>query len=346
MKFPAISWVLAPLHVLALATSAKSFRDNPIIGNRRLNRLGLHVARISLAHRMAQARRARLKHLMSDADMAAFERDGFIVKREFLPPAAFAAVKREALTLAAPARETIQGDTVTRRIALDAAALARMPAVRHMLQMNGWRGPIAYAWSFASSPLLYIQVIFSRWRTGAPDPQTNLHADTFHPTVKAWFFLTDVTEDDGPFVYVAGSHRPSKRRLVWERRMSMKARREADFLTSRGSPRIAREELRSLRLGEPSVLAVPANTLVVADTSGFHARGLSSHPSTRIEIWAYGRRNPFLPWLGLSPLDLPLLRGRVVRLMWWSMDAAERLKLKRNPWRAVGTIRADAPPKV
>jgi hypothetical protein len=37
-------WLLAPLHVLALGTGAKSFRDNPVIGNCTLNRLGLHVA--------------------------------------------------------------------------------------------------------------------------------------------------------------------------------------------------------------------------------------------------------------------------------------------------------------
>ena len=40
-----------------------------------------------------------------------------------------------------------------------------------------------------------------------PDPQTDLHIDTFHPTVKAFYFLTDVADDEGPFVYVPGSHR-------------------------------------------------------------------------------------------------------------------------------------------
>ena len=39
---------------------------------------------------------------------------------------------------------------------------------------------------------------------GLPDPQTDLHTDTFHPTVKAWLFLTDVAADAMPFVYVPG----------------------------------------------------------------------------------------------------------------------------------------------
>jgi len=67
---------LAPLHVAALATGAKSFRDNPVIGSPSLNRLGLHVARVRLAHRMADWRRNRLASLIPAGDRAAFERDG------------------------------------------------------------------------------------------------------------------------------------------------------------------------------------------------------------------------------------------------------------------------------
>ena len=54
--------------------------------------------------------------------------------------------------------------------------------------------------------------------------------------------------------------------------------------------------VRSLGLPLPRALSVPANTLIVADTFGFHARGASLRPSRRIEIWAMGKRCPFLPW--------------------------------------------------
>src|SRR6267154_6825695 len=75
MRSDQLSWLLAPLHVAALATGAKSFRDNPVIGSPRLNRAGLHVARVRLAHRMAEWRRRRLSALVCEEDRAAFERD-------------------------------------------------------------------------------------------------------------------------------------------------------------------------------------------------------------------------------------------------------------------------------
>jgi hypothetical protein len=117
----------------------------------------------------------------------------------------------------------------------------------------------------------------------------------------------------------------------------MTAARSSDFQSSRGSLRITPEMVRRLGFGEPKAFAVPQNTLVVADTVGFHARGLSAHPSVRVEIWAYGRRNPFLPWLGCDFAAMPFVKGRAVPLYWLARDIGERLHLSGNPWRSAGT---------
>ncbi|SEN64513.1 Phytanoyl-CoA dioxygenase (PhyH) [Sphingomonas gellani] len=334
-------YLLLPWWIAQLATGAKAFCDNPVIGSPRLNRWGLHVTRIRLAARMARARRARLAPLVSPEDRTAFERDGFVVKRDVLPPAAFAELRRQALGHALPAREMVQGDTITRRIALDPAALAAMPAIANLIGSAKWRGLMRYVGSFDSEPMVYLQTILSHVTDAAPDPQTVLHADTFHATVKAWLFLTDVAEDEGPFVYVPGSHRMTPERLAWERERSICAGTGLDRLSSRGSLRIEREELAALGLPQPRAMAVPANTLVVADTSGFHARGPSVRPSMRAEIWAYGRRNPFLPWTGLDPLSLPGIAERRAPIAWAVRD---RLRgMLGQPWVDVGPKVADAP---
>jgi hypothetical protein len=343
MRTDRLTWLLAPLHAAALATAAKSFRDNPILGSPGLNRAGLHVARIRAAAAMAAGRRRRLAGLIGRDDAAALDRDGFVLKPDYLPQAAFQALKDEALALAAPAREMIQGDAITRRIALDAGTLARSPGLLAFAEDPRWLGLIHYAGSSALEPLVYIQTIFSRVVPQALDPQTHLHADTFHPTVKAWFFLTDVAADDGPFTYVPGSHRPTPERLEWERAVSIGARASADNETQEGSFRVAESELASLGLPPPRAFAVPANTLIVADTMGFHARGRSVRPSVRVEIWAYGRRNPFLPWLGWDPAAFPGVKGHAVPLAWAAADLRERLGLGRNPWRPAGVLTPTAP---
>src|SRR5262249_47746035 len=159
-------------------------------------------------------------------------------------------------------------------------------------------------------PVVWIQSILRHACDGPADPQTALHADTFHPTVKAWLFLTDVAADGGPFTYVPGSHRLTPARIAWEQRMSLAAAQSTNAEDRQSSFRIGVDELADLGLPEPHVFAVPANTLVVADTFGFHARGPSAGRSLRVEIWAYGRRSPFVPWASFDPWSATALARR------------------------------------
>jgi hypothetical protein len=188
-----------------------------------------------------------------------------------------------------------------------------------------------------------VQSILRHACSGPADPQTFLHADTFHPTVKAWLFLTDVAEDAGPFTYVPGSHRLTRQRLDWERCMSLSARHSPNPDDRQGSFRIDPAELASLGLPQPRSFAVPPNTLIVADTFGFHARGPSERPSLRVEIWAYGRRSPFLPWAALVPWTTSAL-GRRSIWSWNFGDALESAGLKKNRWRARTGVSAFDPP--
>lgn len=240
-------WLMMPLYALAVASSAKSFRDNPVIGSPRLNQRGLHILRRELARPLGVYRRRRLESLISQADREAFARDGFIVKPNFLPPAEFKALQDEILNLDAPAREAIIGDTLTRLIPLDGKVLPRLPVAQSVLEGKRYRNLLAYVGSFRRVPHLYVQTVFSKHRPDAePDIQSFYHSDTFHPTVKSWLFLDDVKIDSTPFTYVPGSHIANKRRLAWERRTSITAKDGKDKLTAEGSFRISEVEIRRL----------------------------------------------------------------------------------------------------
>src|SRR5439155_16005885 len=82
--------LLMPFWLAQVFTQEKFFARNPVIGSRWLNERGLHTARVTLACRLAAVRRRRLAHLIPDEDRALLDRDGFILKRDFLPPAVFA----------------------------------------------------------------------------------------------------------------------------------------------------------------------------------------------------------------------------------------------------------------
>lgn len=328
-------WLLAPFWIVQLATGAKSFADNPILGSRALNRRGLHAVRLRAAHRLAWWRRRRLAAAIDPDDRAAFDRDGVVCIPDFLAPDQFARLRDALLTMPLEARDHRQGNCVTRRAAIDQALVAAIPDLRALIGSRRWNGLMRYVASTGGEPLYYLQTILSGL-DGPPDPQLTLHSDAFHPSLKAWFFLTDVADDEGPLTYVPGSHRLTAPRLAWERSMSVTVLDGGDRLSQRGSLRITEAALAGIGLPPPRRFAVPANTLVVADTFGFHARGTSVRPSIRVEIWAYRRRSPFLPWTGLNLLSLPAFALRRVQWAYRLTDCLDRRGWRHQQWTPAG----------
>ena len=334
-----LRWWRLPFWTLALITGAKSFVDNPIIGSRRLNRAGLHVWRLKLAHALAWRRRRRLARLLPAELRDQFDRDGFIVIRDFLPRDEFEQLQSELLNAELPSRVHQQGDTLTRRFAIDPELRTRFPQLKRLLDNPTWKNVLSYVGSTQSQPLYYIQSILGGVADGPPDPQLQLHADTFHPSMKAWLFLTDVQEDGRPLTYVPGSHRPSPERLAWEQHRSVTVLDDGDRLSQRGSLRIGSEELPALGLPQPTKFAVPANTLVAIDTFGFHARADSNRPTKRVELWAFSRRTPFWPWASGDFLSLPPFADRRASWIHSFNDWASRRGWKKQHWQSEGLRR-------
>ena len=318
----------------AVLTGAKGFDGRGAIASPALNAAGLHRWRVATAARMTAQRRRKLAQGVPEEWRSDFDRQGFVLVEDAMPEADFAAMKRKLLEREWPVREMVQGDTITRRAAVNPAMLEAVPELAKFLKSDRMRGLTAYVAASRIEPLYYVQVILRR-PAERPDPQTALHADTFHSSMKCWLFLGDVAADDGPFTYVPGSHRVDAARLDWEQaRAEELVRGEGDRLSRRGSLRVERGDLDTLGLPAPRGLACRANSLVVADTLGFHARGPSGPDIRRIEIWGYARRNPFLPFTGIDPLGFRGIAERRVDWLWSMRDRWP--KWLKQPWKDKG----------
>jgi len=334
-----LRWWRAPFWAIALFTGSKSFVDNPILGSSRLNTAGLHVWRLKAAHMLTKRRRARLAAQIPRHLREQFDRDGFVVIKDVLPAEVFGRVQRTLLETEFECRAHQQGDTITRRVPMGPDLAMLCPELDRLLRTSLWRGLMAYVASACTAPLYYIQTIGGGVVEGPPDPQLQLHSDTFHPSLKAWLFLTDVEDDGRPLTYVAGSHRLSPERIAWEQRKSIEVVESGDRLSQRGSLRIRSDELHALGLPEPTRFCVPANTLVIADTCGFHARASSHRQTVRVELWAYCRRNPFLPWTSAGIFSLQRFAERRAELLHVLVDWLDRVGLRKQHWTCAGRRR-------
>jgi hypothetical protein len=126
--------------------------------------------------------------------------------------------------------------------------------------------------------------------------------------------------------------------VAWEHRKSLDITK-ADRLSQRGSFRISSDELSALGLPLPTPFAVPANTLVVVDTCGFHARADSERPTLRVELWAYCRRTPFLPWTGADPLSWQPIATRRAEWLGSIVDWLDRRGWMKQHWQLAGRQR-------
>lgn len=302
--------------------------------------------RVRQAHDQAARRRAALAHWLDGVDAATFARNGFVVKRQVLPREQFEALSEQVQAWRAPARELLLGDTLIRHIAADAACLRAAPALAALLQGRLWSGLTRYVAANGRVAPAFVQTVATHSGPGARDPQTQLHSDAPRPTMKAWFFLSDVDDDDAPLCYVPGSHHLTPQRLDWEVQCQLRAGEVAgDGARGDGQPaqaprrgasaaprRVDKHTLRLMGLGHAARLAVPANTLIVADTFGFHKRAQARHPTMRIEVWAGS--GPLADHDGWAARLAERVSGRV----------AERLGGHPSPWRSRGPMPAGMQP--
>lgn len=305
-------WIL-----FSLLTSNRSF-DDPWIGHETLISKGLHGHRMKAAAFCNASRRwqvawRRNRHAQS------MRRDGYVAITDFLPQDAFLGLRDEVLRTVehvhkiSPPRVNLKagfqpqepkswgydrfdGGTLNRFIRNDPQAMPELDTFCRNGALSDLSRIIVGLPVRASNVRIYETINGDEAENH--DIQKDFHRDTFFSSMKFWYFIDEVTEANGPFVYVPGSHKLTAQRIHWENRMARAAvaRKQQTGSAGGGAFRIAEDELGELGLSAPKALTVPANTMVIADTLGFHRRGDAEPGARRISIYSSNRPMPFVPF--------------------------------------------------
>lgn len=328
-----LDYFLYPVYAIRLLTGEKDFSSNPVLANSWLNKRGLHIFRKRIAESLSTARRKHMAKQLPAEQVEIFNRQGFIQIDNFLAPLEFKQVCDELCAAEWAMLEMAQPPAITHRANLDSHLLGTSFSALQQLISNPlllrW---LEYAAGYRGKPVIALQRIRSdlKSESGESDPQSDWHLDTFHSVGKGWFFLHSVTLEDGPFSYIPQSHRLTPLRRQWEYQQSLHAAQHPNHLHAKGSFRVSQQDLRKMGYGEPFVACVQPNTLVLADTSGFHRRTPSAKTSLRLEIYLTLRRDPFFCSFYPSLLSLPLLKNRWAG--WLYSYSQYQLKHGRRAW--------------
>lgn len=117
----------------------------------------------------------------------------------------------------------------------------------------------------------------------AQDGTTFLHADAHYPTCKVVLYMSDVSDDDAPFLYCKGSHRLTYKRLFLEHNLAKRIGKLAKNRLSRRVPELGASQMKALNL-KPTPIKAKKNTLIIANHMGFHARGAFAGKGERMTL--------------------------------------------------------------
>lgn len=144
---------------------------------------------------------------------------------------------------------------------------------------------------------LYLGVVqvfdVSLWLHGVEDDLENIdkdinylyHTDTFHHTVKGFLYLNKLKIEDGPFNYIESSHKLTLKRIMYELKNSIHFDGFQGYRAENYNEIYPdSQEIKFNAIG---------NRFIVADTFGFHRRGLRSVGGKRWSVYFSVRVNPF-----------------------------------------------------
>jgi hypothetical protein len=252
------------------------------------NRLGYQLVRTAYRHIDWYLRKQSIDPELGE-QVTALDRDGCITIPSFLPAEQFRAVREEY-------------DRSRRELTYDAPVVEPNNVVEERVDLGPHRQHFPHAWeSLIENQKLRALVGAALHRRVNVRPRgwsnywyrsevplgarggdhvkgaNNVHADMHYPTFKAFLYLSDTDESNGAFRFALGSHKLTVARLAYEYEASIRvaeSRRNGTYATVPYAVIRAPsdEQSRAMNLDCTSING-KANTLILANTQGFHRQG-------------------------------------------------------------------------
>jgi hypothetical protein len=272
---------------------AETFSAAKVVESRSFNRVGAQPFRAVVARLIQRASSAIRRDGIDE-----LSRTGLVVIEDFLPVEEFERLRDETARFSRtrpPNRVVTDGGTRTEIWRLPPGDGGRYRQLERWCRNDAVLGLASAAERHPVLPTHAFQTL-EHLHVDDPDDhdgQTDLHIDAPFDTHKLWLYLDEVTRDDAHFVYVPGSHK-----LDW-------TRLQREYLESIGENRRSRPvsiaEVDRRGLETRSVTCAP-NTLVLANTCGYHCRSQGAPGVTRRALHMMFRSNPFDVRRRLRPL--------------------------------------------
>ncbi|WP_304542977.1 hypothetical protein [Sulfurimonas microaerophilic] len=299
---------------LKIFTAYKGF-DAYWIGHPLLNKIGLHIFRIKLADLFYTTRKMFFFNFKNKHQLKTLFKDGVLTVPNFISNETFSLISKEVqnrikeLEQQQPIQlgdipgfqqptpfkggfDRYDGGTLNRFIDINKIDTPHLydyiynnPELKNICQKSS-------SYYYKPHKFKIYQMVHGDSET-IHDLQKEIHKDTFHSTIKLWIILEDVKDEEG-LKYSIGSHKINLKRLKWEYAKSITISQPNHSIKG-GAFRLSKEELLDMGFSDTTSFAPKANTLVIADTRGFHCRGEAKTGAQRIAIYASLRPAPFSP---------------------------------------------------
>ena len=283
--------------------------QNHIIPSPLANKLGIPVFRTVLANILINLRRFKNCRPQDNYENELIK-NGIVVIPDFLPTEDFSKLKDEfekTLSTSKKVKIVNKGSMQVNIRKIENMEYEKFPAMQKFARNKRLIRLISTAeGKKVFNELNHFDLETTKFGDPEKDSDNNVpfHSDVHFHSHKVLFYMNDVTEKGGPFIYCKNSHKNNLNRLWFEfKRGQLKdSHIEGWRIQQHLDKKFFKNYFEKLK-DEEYKAACPANTLVIANVHGFHKRGESVPGVERSLIRIPFRYNPLGP-SGSIPKDL------------------------------------------